>query len=82
MNEPFFLTYLVLEESRESDEENLEDARLEEGDLVVVVETLEARDELGEGAHLADVVHEALGELLQEGVLGTTLHRASLRREK
>jgi hypothetical protein len=31
--------------------------------LVIVVQALEAGDELGEGAHLTHVVHEPLGEL-------------------
>ena len=72
-------SHLVLEEPREPDEEDLEDARLEEGDLVVVVQTLEAGDELGEGAHLPHVVHEALAELLQERVLRPALHRTRLK---
>ena len=72
------LTHLVVKESAEPDEEDLEDAGLEQGDLVVVVEALEAGHQLGEVAHLADVVHEALAKVLQEGVLGPALHRASL----
>ena len=39
-----------------------------------MVQTLEAGDELGEGAHLPHVVHEAFAELLQERVLRPTLH--------
>ena len=73
------LTRLILEEPREPDEQDLEDARLEECDLVVVVQTLEAGDELGEGAHLAHVVHETLAELLQERVLRPAFHRTCLK---
>ena len=72
------LTHLVVKESAEPDEEDLEDAGLEQGDLVVVVEALEAWDELCESAHLAHVVHEALAEVVQERVLTAALHRASL----
>lgn len=50
--------------------------------MVVVMQTLEAGDELGEGAHLADVVHETLGKVRQERVLGTTFHRARLKQTK
>ena len=74
------LTHLILEEPREPDEKYLEDARLEKGDLVVVVQTLEAGDELGEGAHLPNVVHEALAELLQERILRPPLHRTRLQK--
>ncbi len=77
-----FIEYLILKETRQPDKKDLENARLEQCDLVVMVEALEAGDELGEGAHLTDVVHEALGELLQEGVLGTSFHRTSLWKKK
>lgn len=50
--------------------------------MVVVVETLEARNELGEGAHLSNVIHEPLRKLLQDRILRPTLHGTSLERDR
>lgn len=70
--------YLTVEQACQPHEQDLEDAGLEKGDLVVVVQALEAGDELGEGAHLAHVVHEPLAEVLEERFLGSALHGTRL----
>ena len=47
-----FIPYLIIEECGEPDGEDLEDAALEEGDLVVLLQALETRNEFGKRAHL------------------------------
>ena len=74
--------HLVIKEPGKSDEKYFKDAGLEEGDLVVVMETLEARDELREGADLPNVVHEPLRKLLQDRIFRSTFHGTSLERKR
>ena len=50
--------------------------------MVVVMETLEARNELGEGANLPHVIHEPLRELLQDGIFWPAFHWTSLEKSK
>ena len=49
--------------------------------MVVVMETLEARNELGEGANLPHVIHEPLRELLQDGIFWSAFHWTSLEKK-
>ena len=72
------LLYLTVKKSRQSHQEDLEDAGLEEGDLVIVVQALEAGDQFGEGTHLTDVIHKAFAKLVHEGVFGSAFHRTRL----
>ena len=73
--------YLVVKESGQPHQKDLKDTGLEKGDLVVVVETLEARNDFGKGADLPDQVHEPVRELffrLGNCFVRMTLHGASL----
>ncbi len=74
-----FHVYLTVEKACQSHKQNFKDTRLEECDLIIMVQAFEAWNELGKGAHLAHMVHEPFTELLHERVLGPAFHGTCLK---